>query len=586
MRTGLFGKIFGAVLALVVVTDALLVAKILREQSEKLSERIVNHNRLLVNLAARNIETGFSTEQMPYEMLRDLLTDNEAVFWVIARPDGTIYSSSETGFWGKKLGAAIPELGLAVGARSQEVIPLESREDVNVLVEPMKMKEKGVPYVFCLAFSTAEVTELQRRMIWQGVWVTVALVLMMGGVLYVYLSKVLTRPLKKIVDCTRAVAASDWRVSEERDEGLRLPQGRNDELGILAEAFNNMMGVIRQRDKEIQHHLQEVRAARDTLEARVLERTAELGKANIELQAEMERRREAELVREQIQANLIEASRKAGMADVATGVLHNVGNVLNSVNVSTQVVQTALRSSQVGKFLKAAAILDEHAGDLPQFIASDERGKHLPVFLSKLAHVLESERQTTIKELEGLTSNIEHIREIVAMQQSLSRVGSVESSITLGEIIEDALKINHAGLQRHEAALTRDFDPAVTITTDRHRLLQILINLISNAKYAVSATGASDRRIIVRARKDAAGEVEISVIDNGVGIDPGNMTRIFNYGFTTKKQGHGFGLHSSALAARELGGSLGVASDGPGKGAAFTLKLPPRKEAAAAMTAL
>ena len=68
--------------------------------------------------------------------------------------------------------------------------------------------------------------------------------------------------------------------------------------------------------------------------------------------------------------------------------------------------------------------------------------------------------------------------------------------------------------------------------------------------------------------------MKISYIDNGIGIPADNLTRIFGHGFTTRKEGHGFGLHSGALAAKELGGALTVESDGPGKGATFTLEFP------------
>ena len=74
--------------------------------------------------------------------------------------------------------------------------------------------------------------------------------------------------------------------------------------------------------------------------------------------------------------------------------------------------------------------------------------------------------------------------------------------------------------------------------------------------------------------------MQIAVIDTGIGISPENLTRIFAHGFTTRKDGHGFGLHSGALAAKELGGKLSVESAGLGQGASFVLDLPfaPPKE--------
>jgi C4-dicarboxylate-specific signal transduction histidine kinase len=376
-----------------------------------------------------------------------------------------------------------------------------------------------------------------------------------------------------------ALAATAQRVSEEKDYSLRAPKSGNDEIGQLADAFNHMLDGIRQRDEQIQHHLREVRSARDELEARVEARTADLKRANADLQEEMLHRQEAERKRAEMQSNLVEASRRAGMADVATGVLHNVGNVLNSVNVSTQIVHDAVKASRVATLAKAAGLLQQHAADMTAFLTNDERGKTLPTFFCKLAGALAEEHTGILKEIDGLASNIAHIREIVAMQQSLSRVSGIRSNVSLGELLEDAIKINHAGLNRHQVMIAREFDPSLMVVVDRHKVLQILINLVSNAKYAVNGSTEPTRRVIVRAAVENQ-RLRIAIIDNGVGIAPEQMTRIFGFGFTTKKNGHGFGLHSSALAAKELGGSLEVFSEGLGKGATFTLTMPLEKEGA------
>jgi C4-dicarboxylate-specific signal transduction histidine kinase len=311
----------------------------------------------------------------------------------------------------------------------------------------------------------------------------------------------------------------------------------------------------------------------------VEERTADLKHANQNLQAEMEHRQEAERKRAEMQANLVEASRKAGMADVATGVLHNVGNVLNSVNVSTQIVHDAVKGSHVGTLAKAAEMLQQHSQDMATFLAEDPKGKTLPTFFGKLATALAHEHDAILKEIDGLASNIGHIREIVAMQQSLSKVSGVATEVSLGDLIEDAIKINSAGLSRHNVTIERDFDPKTPLVVDRHKVLQVLINVISNAKYAVGGSLERVRKMRIKGRVEDK-MLRIAVIDNGVGISPEQMTRIFAFGFTTKKTGHGFGLHSSALAAKELGGSLKAFSEGPGKGATFTLEIPIVKEEA------
>ena len=105
-------------------------------------------------------------------------------------------------------------------------------------------------------------------------------------------------------------------------------------------------------------------------------------------------------------------------------------------------------------------------------------------------------------------------------------------------------------------------------------MLQILVNLIRNSKYALDEGGRPDRQLTVRVDRNGGEFVRVAVIDNGVGIPPQNLTRIFEHGFTTRKKGHGFGLHSGALAAKELGGTLIARSDGTGRGATFILELP------------
>ena len=126
----------------------------------------------------------------------------------------------------------------------------------------------------------------------------------------------------------------------------------------------------------------------------------------------------------------------------------------------------------------------------------------------------------------------------------------------------------------HEGNIRREFDEAPPIMTEKHKVLQILVNLIRNAKYAMDDAGRSDKRLTIKVANEGRHRVKIQVIDNGVGIPPENLTRIFSHGFTTRRNGHGFGLHSSALAVRELGGSLEARSDGEGQGAVFTLRLP------------
>ncbi len=277
----------------------------------------------------------------------------------------------------------------------------------------------------------------------------------------------------------------------------------------------------------------------------------------------------------QSQARLIEVSRLAGMAEVATGVLHNVGNVLNSVNVSATVVGDRLRQSRISGLQRAVRLLEQHAGNLGNFFTEDPKGKLLPDYLGKLYWQLDNERNELVGELAGLTKNLGHIKEIVAMQQTYAKVDGLTEAVSPAVLLEDALRLNEESLVRNSVTVDRDYDAtAPTVTVDKHKVLEILVNLITNARHAVCDAARPDRKIRVRVAQTCNRRVSVEVQDNGVGIPQENLVRIFQHGFTTKKNGHGFGLHSGALAARQMGGSLTVNSEGPGQGATFKLELP------------
>jgi PAS domain S-box-containing protein len=284
------------------------------------------------------------------------------------------------------------------------------------------------------------------------------------------------------------------------------------------------------------------------------------------------KRTEAELAR--ANKELLDVSRQAGMAEVATGVLHNVGNVLNSVNVAATVLNESVRKSPVADLGRVVTLLREQGENLGAFFTNDARGPKVRDFLAQLADKFTRQREAQLAELASLARNIEHIKDIVAMQQSYARISGVTEPVKVTDLVEDALRLNAGAFQRHEVEVVRDFAPgAPDITTEKHKVLQILVNLVRNAKYACDESGRADKRMTVRVTH-GQGRVRIQVADNGVGIPPENLTRIFNHGFTTKKDGHGFGLHSGANAAKELGGSLVAHSDGQGRGATFTLELP------------
>jgi signal transduction histidine kinase len=317
---------------------------------------------------------------------------------------------------------------------------------------------------------------------------------------------------------------------------------------------------------------------RETLHRNALEKTLR------ELEAQRQATLAAESQREQLQQRLIAASREAGRAEVATGILHNVGNVLNSMNVSATVVNKTLEESRVDNLCKGLEIFEEHAEDLASFIAQDERGQRLPGYLAKLAPVLNEEHATISKAMTSLTKNIEHINQIVRMQQAHVKDVDINQPVNVAELMEDAVRINQSHIEKRGVEIVREYAQFQPILLDQHRVLQILINLVSNAVRAAKDDPAATRRVTLRIKEETtstAPQIVFQVVDTGVGIAAENMTKIFTYGFTTHTDGHGFGLHSSANVAKEMGGDLAAASDGPGQGATFTLRLPVKREAMA-----
>jgi len=269
----------------------------------------------------------------------------------------------------------------------------------------------------------------------------------------------------------------------------------------------------------------------------------------------------------------VTASRQAGMAEVATNVLHNVGNILNSINISASLVTERVKQSKAPGISRLAALLREKGAAMGDFLVNDERGKRIPEYLASLGEQLRADQKMALEELASLRENLEHIKDTVAMQQSYAKLCGLTETVAVVDLVEDSLRLNAGAFVRHGVTLRREFSQVPPITVDKHKVLQILVNLVRNAKYACDESGRSDKLLTLRIESAPAG-VRICVVDNGVGIPAENMSRLFTHGFTTRASGHGFGLHSGALAAQELGGSLLVTSDGPGCGATFILELP------------
>ncbi len=271
---------------------------------------------------------------------------------------------------------------------------------------------------------------------------------------------------------------------------------------------------------------------------------------------------------------LLDLSRQAGMAEVSAGVLHNVGNVLNSVGVSIASLRENLARTKAGGVGKLAAVLASDAAKEPRFLIDDARGKQIPAYLASLASALAEEESRARQELDTLQRSLTHIKSVVRGQQGLARSAQVIEQVYLHDLIEDALRLSGVDLDRRRIRLIREYDPNLRLTVDRQLLLQILVNLIRNAVQAMGAPEVRIKTLTIREQTSGEGQLRLEIADTGMGIAADHLPQLFVQGFTTKKDGNGFGLHSSALAAQALNGTLSAESEGPGRGARFRLEIP------------
>lgn len=402
------------------------------------------------------------------------------------------------------------------------------------IVQPLELQGRSLAHMAVTASFQPVFTNALTSFL-PSLLVVLVIALAIATTITLAISRLFIRDLERL---TRTAS----KIAETNDFTVRATANGTDEIGTLTGSFNRMLDRLQAGDLKL-------RSVNQSLNHEITERA-------------------------RVEAQLLEASRLAGMAQVATGVLHNVGNVLNSVNISAQILRTTLSDHpHLGLLDQTTALLKSQGDQLTQFLTEDPRGRLVPRLLIELGTHLAMMRRELLKEADHLTQNVEHIKQIISMQQNYAKAGGVIQRLNPVELIGESLRIAQASVNRHGVTILREDSCPGEMTTDRHQALQILVNFITNAVQAVKVRPAGER--IVRLKVKQGGDrVIFSVEDNGVGIPRENLQKLFQHGFTTRKDGHGFGLHSGALAARNLGGQVNVFSSGPGQGSCFTLELP------------
>jgi len=362
-----------------------------------------------------------------------------------------------------------------------------------------------------------------------GIYLFLAVFILIVGLRFArQQARTITTPIELLTKAAYAIAQGNY--------DLPVQAITNDEIGSLANNFEQMRKTIKQYT--------------GNLEKMVADRTRELKEA---------------------QKELVDKAHQAGMADIAAGTLHNVGNLLNSVKASLETMESVMAGSPLKEFKNANNLLGQHMDRLDEFILNDSRGKKLLQYFLKIEPPLQNACDQIEQNVKRVIEKINAINDVIAAQQSYAGVGGLSEKVKLSEIIEDALTMQSGSIERHKIRLARDYAEIPEIFVQKTKLVHILVNLIKNATDAMCELPPENRILALSIKYDNAG-ISITMTDSGCGIPPENLTKIFSHGFTTKKDGHGFGLHSCANYMKEMGGEMRAESDGMGKGASFVLQ--------------
>jgi PAS domain S-box-containing protein len=392
----------------------------------------------------------------------------------------------------------------------------------------------------------------------------------------------LAEELKDRENFTRAVldAASDGILVIDENQNIvicnpaaALFLGFKDEKNLLGKSLNSLFPIPEKKSifelslkKEDESDLSiEVSSSEIIVHERKVTLFV-LRDMTIHKESEKTQKRELEL-----QKQLVTVARQAGMMQVATSILHNIGNVLTTLNISVTLLQEIISFSELNHFPKIAHLIEEHKENLVGYLFQDPKGKFLPEFIVVLAQLWEKENLHMRNELDLIEKNVQHIKNIIKLQQSMSGTLGIKEKVEINHLLDELVAMEAKEFEKYDIEIFKEYSDIPEISLDRGRLMQILVNIIRNALDALKEQKES-KKIIYRTVL-VNQKIRIEISDTGCGIDKKNLINIFSYGFTTKKEGHGFGLHTSAILAREMGGQLIANSEGVGKGATFTLIL-------------
>jgi len=404
-----------------------------------------------------------------------------------------------------------------------------------------------IPELEWIVASTAYTGELYTgiKRLKYGIIAAIFFAIISWSILSLLISSSIIRPIRNFVKIFSIGADGDLSVRSDEKGSFEIEQ--------MTKYFNIFIAKLEHNIKLKETTERTLNEHKDLLEERFEESVAKLEATNVKL---------------------IKTSHIAGKAEVAAGVLHNIANVLNSIGISAETVKTRVKSFRTESLQKLAEMLKENDEDLEGFFRTNEKAKMMPRFLMVLSDHFTSEKANCSNLLKDLRKHIVHASEIIKIQQTYSKTSGEDELVSIDDIISNAIQINESAINKNNIELvvnSKGFAPAIV---NSHKILQILVNLISNAQHAVSTETISTKKIVIKITELEEESIKVEVKDSGVGISEDNLSKIFDHGFTTKKNGHGFGLNSCRKIAESMNGTLSVSSSGDNLGATFTLRIP------------
>ena len=366
-----------------------------------------------------------------------------------------------------------------------------------------------------------------------------------------FLSRHLMQPINELVGIVNKVADGDFTSRPKESQLVEIKK--------LHRAFTDMANSLETYNRY--------------LEERVSQRTLELNEKNLQL-------RETMRLLDEEKKKQVQQAYNAGIVEHAISVLHNIGNAITPLAVRLQKLHQNKVDSQFSSYLQQlCSLLEQHQSDLGDFFSSSRGQQFLP-FLKQLTQTSDQQKEDELKSMDVMAHQLDHITEIIALQQKYATQQSSTEEIQISQVIDDAMEMMKPAFDKRNIIVLEEVQPELPrIQNDPNKLVQIFMNLFKNSIESIDQCLRAPVEGYQGTVKVGVGTVgvdhlHIYVKDNGQGAEPESLKRAFEFGYSTKKRGSGFGLHNCANFIRFHKGTVELTSEGIGKGATITFTLP------------